>query len=186
MNFGWRRWPISKTEKPNKPNKPNKPKARKTMILKDESSSGWENPSAGIHGAVCVDVTDLGLQQTNYGEKRQLRLTFSLDQNKSDGKPIVISRKYTATLNEKGALRKDLKTWRGADLTADEKAEFNAEKLIGAQAQVNIEEFQKNDGTTGTSIGAILPPADGQDIKADPDYERVQDRKPNNSEEDPF
>lgn len=99
MNFGWRRWPISKTEKPNKPNKPNKPKARKTMILKDESSSGWENPSAGIHGAVCVDVTDLGLQQTNYGEKRQLRLTFSLDQNKSDGKPIVISRKYTATLN---------------------------------------------------------------------------------------
>lgn len=157
------------------------------MILKDESSSGWENPSTGIHGAVCCDVIDLGLQQTQWGEKRKLQLTFSLDQNKSDGKPIVISRRYTATLNEKGSLRKDLKTWRGADLTADEKAEFNAEKLIGAQAQVNIEEFQKSDGTAGTSIGAILPPADGQDVKADPDYERVKDREPkDNGEGDPF
>ena len=156
------------------------------MIMSDTSTSSWENPTLGLHGAVCCDVADLGLQMTNYGEKNLISVTFSLDQNKEDGKPITISRKYTKSLNEKSAFRKDLKTWRGADLTAEEKAEFNTEKLVGAQAQVNIEEFQKSDGTPGTSIGAILPPADGQDVKADPEYERVQDRKPKTDEGEPF
>jgi hypothetical protein len=156
------------------------------MIMSDTSTSSWENPTLGLHGAVCCDVADLGLQMTNYGEKNLISVTFSLDQNKEDGKPITISRKYTKSLNEKSAFRKDLKTWRGADLTDAEKAEFNTEMLVGAQAQVNIEEFQKSDGTPGTSVGAILPPADGQDVKADPEYERVQDRKPKTDEGEPF
>lgn len=153
------------------------------MILKEESGpSSWENPTPGLHQAVCIDVIDLGVQQTNYGEKPQLKLMFELDQQRSDGGPIRMGRKYTATLNEKGALRGDLKSWRGADLTADEKAEFNLDKLVGAQAQLNIEEFQKSDGTAGTAIGAVLPPANGQDLKPSDDYTRAQDR----SEEDPF
>jgi hypothetical protein len=155
--------------------------------MSDTSTSSWENPTLGLHGAVCVDVADLGLQMTSYGEKHQIQLTFSLDQNKEeDGKPITINRKYTKSLNEKSAFRKNLKTWRGADLTAEEKAEFNTEMLIGAQAIVNIEEFQKDDKTPGTKVGAILPPADGQDVKADPEYERVQDRKPKTDEGEPF
>jgi hypothetical protein len=157
------------------------------MILSDTSTSSWENPTLGLHGAVCVDVADLGIQQTNFGEKHLIAVVFGLDQNKADGTQITISRKYTKSLNEKAAFRKDLKTWRGADLTDAEKAEFNTEMLVGAQAQVNIEEFQKNDGTPGTSIGAILPPADGQDVKGADDYERMQDRKPEGGGEgEPF
>lgn len=153
------------------------------MILKEESgASSWENPKPGLHQAVCVDIDDLGMQQTNYGEKHQLKLVFELDQQRSDGGPIRMGRKYTATLNEKGALRGDLKSWRGADLTVEEKNEFNLEKLVGAQAQLNIEEFQKQDGTAGTAIGAILPPADGQNLEPSGDYVRAKDRK----EEDPF
>ena len=153
------------------------------MILKEESgASSWENPKPGLHQAVCVYIDDLGMQQTNYGEKHQLKLVFELDQQRSDGGPIRMGRKYTATLNEKGALRGDLKSWRGADLTVEEKNEFNLEKLVGAQAQLNIEEFQKQDGTAGTAIGAILPPADGQNLEPSGDYVRAKDRK----EEDPF
>ena len=153
------------------------------MILKEESgASSWENPKPGLHQAVCVDIDDLGMQQTNYGEKHQLKLVFELDQQRSDGGPIRMGRKYTATLNEKGALRGDLKSWRGADLTVEEKNEFNLEKLVGAQAQLNIEEFKKQDGTAGTAIGAILPPADGQNLEPSGDYVRAKDRK----EEDPF
>jgi hypothetical protein len=154
--------------------------------MSDTSTSGWENPTLGLHGAVCCDVADLGLQMTQHGEKYQIAVVFSLDQNKVDGTPITIRRKYNKKLHEKSSFRKDLKTWRGADLTDAEKAKFNTEMLVGAQAQVNIEEFQKHDGTPGTSIGAILPPADGQDVKADPEYERVQDRKPKTEEGEPF
>lgn len=134
------------------------------MILTANSEGGWENPKPGMHQAVCVDEIEKKDQETNYGKKDQVWLVFLLDQKKSDGSPMVMTRKYAATLHEKGALRKDLKSWRGADLTADEMASFDTARLVGAQAQLNIEEFQKSDGTPGTSIGAILPPADGQNV----------------------
>ena len=159
------------------------------MVLSEQSTSAWENPSTGLHNAVCVDVIDLGEQTTTYqGEtktRNMLQLKFRIgDQDKSDGTPMFINRKYTATLNEKGALRKDLKSWRGQDLSVDEKKEFNPDVLVGAQAQLNIEEWQKSDGTPGTSIGAILPPANGQDVKVPDDYERVVIE--NNNVDDPF
>jgi len=103
-----------------------------------------------------------------------LQLKFRIgDQDKSDGSPMYISRKYTATLNEKGAFRKDLKSWRGADLSNEEKGDFNTDVLVGAQAQLNIEEFQKSDGTAGSAVGAILPPEKSQDVKVPDEYERV-------------
>ena len=110
------------------------------MIMSDTSTSSWENPTLGLHGAVCCDVADLGLQMTKHGEKHQISVVFSLDQNRVDGKPITISRKDTKTLNEKSSFRKDLKTWRGADLPDAEKAEFTTELPVGAQAKVNSEE----------------------------------------------
>ena len=145
------------------------------MVLSEKPESAWENPTSGIHSAVCCDVIDLGEQQTNFGPKNQLQLKFRLgDQDKADGSPMYITRKYTQTLHPEGSLRKDLKSWRGQDLTADEKKEFNPDNvLIGAQAQVNIEEFTKGDGTPGSAIGAVLPPAKGQDVKVPADYERV-------------
>lgn len=173
--FGW--WieaaasikPVDKTETTETENM--------STILKYESSSDWENPKVGMTAAICIDVVDLGLQTTSYGDKYQIKLVFQLDQERSDGKPMRIGRKYTKTLDDKGNFRKDLKSWRGADLTTEELAEFDADKLIGAQAQVLITEFQKTDGTAGTSIGAITPPADDQDLKADEEYVRVQDRE---------
>ena len=148
------------------------------MVLTEKSESTWENPTSGLHTAVCVDSIDLGEQTTTYqGETKtrpMLQLKFRIgDQDKSDGSPMYISRKYTATLNEKGAFRKDLKSWRGADLSNEEKGDFNTDVLVGAQAQLNIEEFQKSDGTAGSAVGAILPPEKGQDVKVPDEYERV-------------
>tara|TARA_Y100000310_G_scaffold325342_1_gene388649 strand:+ start:815 stop:1417 length:603 start_codon:yes stop_codon:yes gene_type:complete len=176
QEFGW--WieaaasikPVDKTET-------TETTENMSTILKDESKSDWENPKVGMTAAICIDVVDLGVQSTEYGDKEQIKLVFQLDQERTDGAPMRIGRKYTKTLNDKGNFRKDLKSWRGADLTAEERAEFDADKLIGAQAQVLITEFQKTDGTPGTSIGAITPPADGQDVKADEEYVRVQDRE---------
>lgn len=156
------------------------------MILKDVSQSDWENPSPGIHQAVCIDWIDLGLQETEYGEKHRVQLLFQLDANKTDGSPMRIGRKFNATIAEKSSLRASLKSWRGADLTAEEREHFDLEQLIGAQAQVNIEEFAKTGGGTGTAIGAILPPADGQEIVPDEHYIRRKDKKEEESEEAPF
>ena len=145
------------------------------MILTAKNEGGWENPKPGMHQAVCVDEIEKKDQETNFGKKDQVWLVFLLDQKKSDGSPIVMTRKYAATLHEKGALRKDLKRWRGADLTADEMASFDTARLVGAQAILNIEEFQKSDGTPGTSIEAILPPAEGQNVDGSGYAKKMED-----------
>lgn len=128
------------------------------------SEGGWENPKLGMHKAVCVDDIELPQQETKFGLRDKLRLVFLLEQKRSDGEPMVIGRTYGASLSAKSDLRRDLKSWRGADLTADELKGFDTAKLVGAQAQVNITEFQKHDGTAGTQIETILPPADGQNV----------------------
>jgi len=141
------------------------------MILATDTA--WENPTAGLHQAVCVDVIDLGIKDTNFGPKPQLKLVFQLDENKEDGSPMSIPRTYTASLHEKSSLRKDLKSWRGADLTSDEHGGFDLEALIGAQAQVNIEDYEKDDGSKGSNVGAILPPVKGQNLTVSDEYNRV-------------
>lgn len=154
-----------------------KPKNENNKMKIEANEGGWENPKLGMHQAVCVDDLDMGEVDTAHGKKRKIKLMFLLDQKRSDGKPMVIGRTYNATLDPKGFLRRDLKGWRGGDLSPEEVKNFDTNVLVGVQAQVNITEYQKGDGTPGTQIETILPPADGQSIdgssyekKGDPDW----------------
>lgn len=52
--------------------------------------------------------------------------------------PLVISKEYTLSMNEKSNLRKDLKSWRGKDFTEDEAKSFDITKLIGVPCMLNI------------------------------------------------
>lgn len=52
--------------------------------------------------------------------------------------PLVISKEYTLSMNEKANLRKDLKSWRGKDFTEDEAKSFDITKLIGVACMLNI------------------------------------------------
>ncbi len=75
--------------------------------------------------AVCITVADLGLQRQEWkGQERirpQIALVWELPKLRmEDGRPFVISKVYTASLSEKANLRKDLKAWRGKDLSEAE------------------------------------------------------------------
>ena len=57
--------------------------------------------------AVCVDVTPLRKQQSQYGEWNVFRIVFKVDTEKEDGGPYSVwSTNFTPTLNEKASLRK--------------------------------------------------------------------------------
>src|SRR5690348_2925117 len=47
------------------------------------------------------------------------------DVRMKDGRPFSISRKYTFSLNEKAALRKDIDVWRGVKLSKEEADTFD-------------------------------------------------------------
>lgn len=129
--------------------------------------------------AVIVDITPLKKRETSFGTKEEFRIVFESEVKKDDGERFGIwSRPYTPSLNEKAALRKDLKKILGRDLTAQELDEFDTEELIGLGAKLMIEHAHSQDGTqTYANIAMIRP--DAEPLKPSGKYVRVQDRESN-------
>ena len=83
--------------------------------------------------------------------------------------PLIISREYNLSMNEKSNLRKDLKSWRGKDFTEEEAKCFDITKLIGAACMLNIihkpsvsdpsKVYEQISGITGIPKGITVPPA---------------------------
>ncbi len=127
--------------------------------------------------AVCVDVTPLRKQQSQYGERDVFKLVFEVDLQKDDGGRYgVWSRNFTPTLNEKSTLRKFLRSWFGRDLTATELGEFDTETLLGKPAQlVVVHEHKENE--VYANIAACTPDKSGNAMKPSGKFVRAKDRQ---------
>src|SRR6185503_11925979 len=127
--------------------------------------------------AVCVDVTPLRKQQSQYGERNVFKIVFEVDAEKDDGTPYgVWSRNFTPTLNEKSSLRKFLRGWFGRDLTSAELKEFDTESLLGKAAQVVVVHEHK-DGETYANIAACTPDKSGSSLAPSGTFVRAKDRQ---------
>lgn len=132
------------------------------MIL-TATSSDFEMPPAGVHPARLFRIVDLGTQAGDYQGKpttaRKVLLSFELlgDERMQDGSPFAISRRFTASLGEKAALRAFINQWRGKALTDDEiKAGFDMKRLLGAPCMLNVTETER-EGKTYANIASISP-----------------------------
>jgi hypothetical protein len=139
----------------------------------------FEAAPAGLHQAVCVDVVDMGILKVTYGgkEKEQwkIRLVWQLDELMKDGRPYLAQKRYTNSLHEKATLRKELESWRSRQFTQEELEGFDLEKLIGANAQINIQQVTKNGQTYGNVV-SIVPLGRGMQKIEPKAYVRVKDR----------
>jgi hypothetical protein len=127
--------------------------------------------------AVLVDITEPKKRMTQYGEKDEFRLVFeteAIDED-NDRRFCIWSRGYTPSLNEKSALRKDLKKMMGRDLTANELDEFDLEDLIGHGIKLIIQHEHKDDKTYA-NISFMSPDKD-KALKASGKYIRIRDRE---------
>lgn len=148
------------------------------LVLKE--SSNRELAPEGQFIAVCVDVVDLGMVETVWeGTKRmtaKCRVVFELGETRADGSRFLVSRRFTASLNEKAALRKFLEDWRGKKFTPEELAGFDTEKLIGQPAVVQIVHNTSGDKTYDDLTVALRPMKGLALIKPSGKYVRVKDR----------
>jgi hypothetical protein len=128
--------------------------------------------------AVLVDVTDLKKRMTQYGEKEEFRLVFETEceDEENDRRFCIWSRGYTPSLNEKAALRKDLKKLMGRDLTQAELDEFDLEALIGHGVKLIIQHETKDDKTYA-NISFMAPDRDKTTLKPSGKYTRIRDRE---------
>ena len=126
--------------------------------------------------AVLVDVTELKKRMTAYGEKDEFRLVFETEayDDDNDRRFCIWSRGYTPSLNEKAALRKDLKKLMGRDLTVAELDEFDLEALIGHGVKIIIQHEHKDDRTYA-NISFMSPDKD-KALKPSGKYIRQRDR----------
>ena len=160
-----------------------------SLIVKEGGTSNFKPHPEGTYAAVCVDVQDLGYEEATYnGETKvqyKLRLVFFCGEYTEpkdiDGVPttfpVTVSKKFTASLDERANLRKFGKSWRGADFTEDEVNNgFDFERMVGAPAFIQVGHFEWQGGNYA-GIDSIMRLPKGQDAPPVPvDYTRLKDR----------
>lgn len=145
-------------------------------ILVSAGDSNFTPCPAGLHQAVCVDVVDLGVLETAFGPKHKISVRWQTAETMSDGRPFLVSKRYTASLHEKSVLRHDLESWRGRPFTGEELRGFDVEKLVTANCQLVVVHKAGEQGKVWANVQTIAPLAKGQAKLTGRDYTRERDK----------
>lgn len=136
---------------------------------------------SGVHQAVCVDVVDLGVLDVTWQgvskKQHKVNVAWQINEDRDDGKPYLVFKRYTLSLSEKSNLRKDLESWRGRKFTSDEERGFDIERLIGVNCLLNVTHNHVGDRTFANVV-SIMPLAKGMPVITARDYVRKCDRQP--------
>lgn len=142
------------------------------MIVSETNTGTYTPCPAGSYLARCVRLVDLGTQTTDYqGEAKtahKVLIAFEVldtDTRRDDGEPFVLSKRYTLSLHEKAALRKELASWRGRDFTPDELRGFDLKNVLGQACFISVVETTKGDRTY-SNIASIMKPPKGMQAPA--------------------
>lgn len=138
------------------------------LIASDSGGGDFKRVPTGVFAARCWSMIDLGTQRGEYqGEAKMQRKVqvgwelFGEDEDgeplvTEDGKPMVISKRYTLSLSPKSRLRPDLEAWRGRPFTDDEAKGFDLHALIGAPCMINVTHTERA-GKTYSNVASITP-----------------------------
>jgi hypothetical protein len=114
---------------------------------------------AGAHLAQCVGIVDTGTRETEFGGKRQLRVTFVLPQETmTNGRPFTVGRTLSKSYHRKATLRGFIDTLLGRSLSEVEMRDgFDARALLGKVCMVQIVHNVKEDGVVYANIDNVMP-----------------------------
>lgn len=151
------------------------------MAIMAKAGATYPVCPSGSHVGICVDVVDLGLVKSEYGGKaktqHKIRLIWQTGELQENGKPFQVSKRYTLSLHEKAALRKDLESWRGRPFTGEELEGWDVESVLGAGALLSVVQ-NATGGNIYANVAAIMRPPKGTVLPIlDAGYMRVKDRK---------
>jgi hypothetical protein len=125
----------------------------------------FKNSPPGSHLGRLYKIVDLGTQQGEWEGKatyaRKMIFYFELhgEDDKGlplvndDGKPLIVTKYYNASLGEKATLRKHLQTWLNLDFSKMPEG-FKVKNILGKFAMINVTTYQK-DGKTRASVEGL-------------------------------
>jgi hypothetical protein len=141
------------------------------IIRENRTESTFKLPPSGSHLGRLYRILDLGTQKVEWqgAIKMQRKLMFSFELHgedndgqaltTNDGKPLMISKRYTMSLGEQSTLRKDLESWRGKKFTAEELMGFDLNVLLGKFAMCNVTHNDREGKTYANLSGLSQVPA---------------------------
>jgi len=159
-----------------------------SIIVKAGAETTYTPHPEGPFPGVCCDVQDLGWEEhPKYGWKYKIRLVFFCgewtDEKGVDGEkkrfPMVVAKKFTASLADKANLRAFCKSWRGGkDFDAQTLRDgFDFEKMLGAPALLQVGHFEWQ-GDTFAGIDSVMKLPKGMAAPEIPsEYMRLCDRE---------
>ena len=130
-----------------------------SLIINEGSSTSIPLLPEDTYPAVCNMLVDLGEQYSERFDKtsRQILICWEIPSEKLDnGESRRLSKTYTASLNSKGNLRRDLIAWRGRDFTVYELKAFDLKNIVGAPCMLQVIHRVGQDGTKRAVIGGIM------------------------------
>ena len=131
-------------------------------IIAKASGDGqnFQPAPAGVHQAVLVDVVDLGMLDVSWQgvTKRQhkINLAWQIAEDRDDGKPFLVFKRYTLSLHEKAGLRKDLENWLGRKFTREDEMGFDVESMLGHNCLLNVTHNRVGDKTYA-NVASVNP-----------------------------
>lgn len=151
-------------------------------IMAKKKKGEYSTPPEGLYSAVCVDVVDLGLVKTQWGENYKVQIRWQLEEQDPESdpqRPYMVLATYTNSLHEKSRLRPMLEAWRGRKFSAEELDGFDLEKLLGVNCQVQVIHNITDKGTYANVQAVVPAPRNAMKLRASEDYIRVCDRTEN-------
>lgn len=152
-------------------------------IIAKKKKGEYSTPPEGLYPAVCVDVVDLGLVKSQWGEQYKVQIRWQLeevDPESESQRPYMVVANFTNSLHEKSRLRPMLEAWRGKKFSAEELDGFDLEKLLGVNCQVQVIHNITDKGTFANVQAVVPAPKNGVKLRASSDYVRVCDRPDQN------
>ena len=131
-------------------------------FIASNTGTSFEMTPQGVHIARCYKMIDIGTQDSEFqgvkSKKHKIIIAWELlgDERMEDGRPFSQQQRYTLSLHENAALRKDLQAWRGKAFTPEEEAQFDVSKVLGAYCMLNIVHTSEN-GKDYANIGSFMP-----------------------------
>ena len=123
------------------------------MYLPQPTGGDYELCPAGTYIGVAYRVLDLGTQRSVFdGHEKfshKIMISWELPEElMSDGRPFSVSKRYTWSMHEKSALRKDLEGWRGVKFTDRDFGPvtgFNIRNILGKACLLTIAHTENAD-----------------------------------------
>jgi hypothetical protein len=114
------------------------------MKLTEGNGKAFEKHPAGTPVATLIKIIDIGSQEVTWQGavklSHKIRFVWESTELMTDGRPFIVQRDFTASLNSKGNLRPFLEGWRGRAFTEAELAGFDPKVLIGMPCLLSLVE----------------------------------------------